>query len=125
MMLNLMTGGAEIPGRYPLDHAKSFTEVIWSPLISVLADVDLCHIKTLDEADTIPTKENNAVSLRGARMMLNLLKDQKFDVTTNKDVIAEANMIEQETRAIVDKVLEFGDGDPVLRHNKSPGSRCP
>ena len=84
------------------------------PLVSVLADVDLCHIKTLDEADTIPTKENNATSLRGARMMLNLLKDQKFDVRDNKDVIAEGKMIETETRAIVDKVLEFGDGDPVV-----------
>ena len=110
----LMTGGAEIPGRYPLDHAQSFTEVIWSPLVSVLADVDLCHIKTLDEADTIPTKENNATSLRGARMMLNLLKDQKFDVRDNKDVITEGKMIEAEARAIVDKVLEFGDGDPIV-----------
>ncbi|HEX2966091.1 MAG TPA: methylaspartate mutase subunit E [Syntrophorhabdaceae bacterium] len=109
----LMTGGAEIPGRYPLDHAQSFTEVIWSPLVSTLADVDLCHIKTLDEADTIPTKENNATSLRGARMMLNLLKDQKLDIRDNKDVIAETKMIEMETRAILDKVLELGDGDPV------------
>ncbi len=112
--VELMIGGAEIPGRYPLDHAKSFTEVIWSPLVSVLANVDLCHIKTLDEADTIPTKENNATSLRGARMMLDLLKDQKFDVTTNKDVLAEQEMLERETRAIVDKVLELGNGDPVI-----------
>jgi methylaspartate mutase epsilon subunit len=117
--VDLMTGGSEIPGRYPLDHAQSFTEVLWSPLVSVLAGVDLCHIKTIDEADTIPTKENNAFSLRGARMMLNLLKDQKFDVRDNKDVIAESEMLERETRAILDKVLEFGDGDPIIGTKKA------
>jgi methylaspartate mutase epsilon subunit len=111
--VELLTGGSEIPGRYPLDHAQSFAEVLWSPIVSVLANVDLCHIKTIDEADTIPTKENNAFSLRGARMMMNMLKDQKFDVTGNKDVIAEREMIEQETRAILDRLLDLGDGDPV------------
>jgi methylaspartate mutase epsilon subunit len=111
--VELLTGGAEIPGRYPLDHAQSFAEVLWSPIVSVLANVDLCHIKTIDEADTIPTKENNAFSLRGARMMLNMLKDQKFDVRDNKDVVAEGEILEKEVRLIVDKVLELGDGDPV------------
>jgi methylaspartate mutase epsilon subunit len=46
-------------------------------------------------------------------MMLNLLRDQKLDIRDNKDVIAETKMIEMETRAILDKVLELGDGDPV------------
>ncbi|MGA1792262.1 MAG: methylaspartate mutase subunit E [bacterium] len=112
--VELLSGGAEIAGRYPRDHAQSFTEVLWSPLISVLAGLDLCHIKTIDEADTIPTKENNAFSLRGARMMINMLKDQKINILDSKEIVAETEIFEREVRAIVDKVLEMGDGDPVI-----------
>ena len=48
-------------------------------------------------------------------MFLNLLKDQKriFDITDNKEVKIEAEMQEQETRAILDRVIELGDGDVV------------
>ena len=46
--------------------------------------------------------------------MLNMLKDHNIDLSTNEGVLNEANMIELEVRAIVDKVLELGDGDPVI-----------
>ena len=47
-------------------------------------------------------------------MMLNLFKDQKFDILDHKQVKAEADLIERETRAILDKVIELGDGDIVV-----------
>lgn len=112
--VHLLTGGAEIAGRYPLDHAQSFAEVLWSPLVSVLGNVDLCHIKSLDEADTIPTKENIAISMRGARMILDMLKAQKLDMSTQADVVRESEIMVREARCIIDKTLELGDGDPVV-----------
>lgn len=110
----IYTGGAEISGRYPLDEAQAFAEVLWSPLVSVLSGVDVCLIKTVDEAQTIPNKKYAAYSLKGTRMMINMLKGQKFDVTKNKDVLAETAIFEKEVKAIVDKTLELGDGDPVV-----------
>jgi len=110
----IYSGGAEIAGRYPRDEAQAAAEVLWSPMISMLAGVDLCLIKTHDEAQTIATKESNAYSLRGAKMMLRMMKGQKFDVLDNKDVVAEIDMLEKETRSIVDRVLEMGEGDPVV-----------
>jgi methylaspartate mutase epsilon subunit len=42
-----------------------------------------------------------------------LLKGQKIEVN-NKTVKAEAKMAEAETRAILDKVIEMGDGDVAI-----------
>jgi methylaspartate mutase epsilon subunit len=103
-----------IAGQYPLDHAQAFAEVLYAPIVSVLSKANICHIKTLDEADTIPAKENHAISLRGTRMVVNLLKDQNIDMLSNKAVRAEAEQDEREARAIIDRVLDFGDGDIIV-----------
>jgi methylaspartate mutase epsilon subunit len=112
--VTVYSGGAEIGGRYPRDEAQAIAEVLWSPVVSTLAGVDVCLIKTHDEAQTIATKENNAFSLRSAKMMLRMMKGQKLNILDNKDVAIEIDMLEKETRAIVDRALEMGDGDPVI-----------
>ena len=112
--MTIFSGGAEIAGRYPKDESQAMAEVLWSPIVSFLAGVDLCLIKTIDEAQTIPTKEYNAYSLRGAKMMLRMLKGQKFDVLSSKEVMVEIEMLEKETRAILDRILDLGNGDPVV-----------
>ena len=112
--VTVYSGGAEIAGRYPRDEAQAIAEVLWSPVVSTLAGVDVCLIKTHDEAQTIATKENNAYSLRSAKMMLRMMKGQKLNILNNRDVAIEIDMLEKETRAIVDRTLEMGDGDPVV-----------
>jgi methylaspartate mutase epsilon subunit len=112
--VTIFSGSGEIPGRYPTDLSQAFAEVLWSPLVAFLAQSDLCHIKTIDEARTITTKEYSAQSLRGAKMMLRMLKGQKLSVLSTKELALEVEMLERETREIVDKVLEMGDGDPVV-----------
>ncbi len=113
----VMTQVASFPtGRWSTDPAQSFARICYTPLIAWLSGCQLAYIKSLDEAIAIPVKENNAASLRCARMFLNLLKDQKqiFDVFDNKEVKIEADMLEREVRAIVDRVIELGDGDVVV-----------
>jgi methylaspartate mutase epsilon subunit len=110
----IYNGGAEIAGRYPRDEAQAIAEVLWSPIVSTLAGVDTCLIKIHDEAQSIATKENAAYSLRSAKMMLRMLKGQKLNILDNKDIAEETEMLEKETRTIVDKTLELGDGDPVV-----------
>jgi methylaspartate mutase epsilon subunit len=117
--VTVYSGGAEIAGRYPRDEAQAIAEVLWSPIVSTLAGVDVCLIKTHDEAQSIATKENNAYSLRSAKMMLRMLKDQKLDILGNKDIAMEIDLLERETRAIVDRTLEMGDGDPVVGADKA------
>ena len=72
--VTVYSGGAEIAGRYPRDEAQAIAEVLWSPIVSTFANVDVCLIKTHDEAQSITTKENAAYSLRSAKMMLRMMK---------------------------------------------------
>ena len=115
----MYSGGAEIAGRYPRDEAQAIAEVLWSPIVATLANVDVCLIKTHDEAQSITTKENAAYSLRSAKMMLRMLKGQKLNTLGNEEIAIEMDMLEKETRAIVDRTLEMGDGDPVVGADKA------
>jgi methylaspartate mutase epsilon subunit len=99
---------------FPSDYAEAFAVVCMAPIVTFLSGAEVCYITTIDEAHKIPSKENNAASLRAARMMLNLLKDQKSDFANSKAVRTEAEMVERETRAILDRVIDLGDGDVAV-----------
>jgi methylaspartate mutase epsilon subunit len=99
---------------FPSDYAQAFAVVCMAPIVTLLTGAEVCYITTIDEAHKIPSKENNAASLKSARMMLNLLKDQKSDFANSKAVRIEAEMVEQETRAILDRVIDLGDGDVAV-----------
>ena len=100
-------------GQYPIDFDEAFAEVLYGPIVSALSGAQLCQIKTLDESSGIPTKENQGKSLRGSRMMYNIIRTQQLDFVNSKEVRAEVETEEREARAILEKVLELGDGDPL------------
>jgi methylaspartate mutase epsilon subunit len=104
--------GTNIP--FPSDYAQAFAVVCMAPIVALLSGSEVCYITTVDEAHKIPSMENNAASLKSARMMLNLLKDQESDFADSKAVKIEADMVEKETRAILDRVLDLGEGDVAL-----------
>ncbi|MGL5231932.1 MAG: methylaspartate mutase subunit E, partial [Fusobacteriaceae bacterium] len=64
---------------------------------------------TPHEAIGIPTKEANAMGIRATKMVLNLLKGQRLPESA--EVTAEIDQIKLETKQILDKVLELGNGD--------------
>ncbi len=103
-------------GRFPLDHAQAYAIIAMAPICAALAGADSFLTFTIDEAWTTPTKENNAASLRFARMLLNIWKAQawQFDLLNNRAVQEEMAEMERETTAILDRVLELGEGDCVL-----------
>jgi methylaspartate mutase epsilon subunit len=111
--VELFLENGNLGGQYPIDFDQAFAEVLYAPILSALSRAQLCQIKTFDESSGIPTKENQARSLRGSRMMYNIMKTQKIDFAGSKEVRAEADEEERESRAIVEKVLELGDGDPL------------
>jgi methylaspartate mutase epsilon subunit len=103
-------------GQFPLDQARIFAIVSMAPIIAALSGAESFMTFTVDEAWTTPTKEGNAASLRNVRMMYNLWKDQaeQFDMRNNAAVKEEADELRKETRAILDRVLELGDGDVAV-----------
>jgi methylaspartate mutase epsilon subunit len=100
-------------GKFPDDIFEASAVIGLGVIAAVLAKGEIAHVKTIEEAKTIPRREANAASLRIGKTIINMLKDQRLEIDRNA-VEAEVKALERETKAIVDKVLEIGEGDVVI-----------
>lgn len=98
--------------QYPLEPGAAFAVVFMNTLMAKLCNAQSNDIRTVAEAKGIPSKEDTAYTFRTVKAMQNFLQGQKIEVSS-MDLELEIMMAEKEVRCIVDKVLEFGDGDPV------------
>ena len=95
-------------GGFPADEAKAFGVISSGSLIAALSKATKVIVKTPHEAVGIPTMEANAQGLRCTKQVVNMLSDQQFNSSELED---EKEIIRKETRAIVDKCFELGNGD--------------
>ena len=95
-------------GGFPADEAKAFGVISSGSMIAALSKATKVIVKTPHEAVGIPTIEANAEGLRCTKQVVNMMADQIF-----RDVrmAEEEEIIRQETRCIVDKCFELGNGD--------------
>jgi len=100
-------------GVFPEDSAESFAVICLSAVAGMLGHAQIIHLKTIQESKTIPSKEANAASLRAGNKIINMMKDQSIQLD-DKAVAVETRMLEMETKAILDRILELGDGDVVI-----------
>lgn len=96
-------------GGFPQDENKAFGVISWGAAAAALAGATKVIVKTPHEAMGIPTKEANASGLLTTKQLVTMLGDQVMPLT--KELLDEINSIKAETRAIVDKVFELGNGD--------------
>ena len=77
-------------------------------LIAALSKATKVIVKTPHEAVGIPTMEANAEGLRCTKQVVNMFYEQ---VLASDKVDEEKEIISRETRCIVDKCFELGNGD--------------
>lgn len=95
-------------GGFPADEAKAFGVISWGAAAAALSKATKVIVKTPHEAAGIPTMEANAAGLRATKQVINMLYDQKI---VSNQIDAEKEIIREETRCIVDKCFELGNGD--------------
>ena len=95
-------------GGFPADEAKAFGVISTGSLIAALSKATKVIVKTPHEAVGIPTMEANAEGLRCTKQVINMYADQSLQ---SDQVEREKEIIRQETRCIVDKCFELGNGD--------------
>ena len=95
-------------GGFPADEAKAFGVISWGSAAAALSKATKVIVKTPHEAAGIPTMEANAQGLRCTKQVISMLRDQ---VCTAGDLESEKEIIRQETRCILDKCFELGEGD--------------
>jgi methylaspartate mutase epsilon subunit len=104
--------------QYPEEPGANFAVVFMNTLMARLTAAQISDIRTIAEAKAIPTKEDMAYTFRTAKAMQNFLQHQKIEID-EKEVQLEAQMEEKEVRCMLDKVLELGDGDPLIGASKA------
>ena len=95
-------------GGFPADEAKAFGVIATGSLIAALSKATNVIVKSPHEAIGIPTMEANAQGLRCTKQVVNMMADQVFQ---NDNLEREKDIIREETRCIVDKCFELGNGD--------------
>ena len=95
-------------GGFPADEAKAFGVISTGSLIAALSKATKVIVKTPHEAVGIPTMEANAEGLRCTKQVVNMLAEQTL---ASAAVEEEKEIIRMETRCIVDKCFELGNGD--------------
>lgn len=99
-------------GGFPQDEAQAYGVISWGASVAALSGATKVIVKTPHEALGVPTKEANACGLRTTKQVVKMLKDQ---IMTDTGLLTEEKeIIKKETRAIVDKAFELGEGDIAL-----------
>lgn len=107
--IELTTVFHEWMGGFPADEAKAFGLISWGAATAALAGTTKVIVKTPHEAIGIPTKEANSDGIKATKTTLNLLKGQRLPMS--KELADEIAIIKAETKCILDKVFELGNGD--------------
>ena len=74
--------------------------------------------RTVDEAAGIPSREAHAMTHRAAKWIFDVVRAQNIEFT-NDEMELEEKMTEMEIRAIIDKIVELGDGDLAVGYVKA------
>ncbi|MEG0019234.1 MAG: methylaspartate mutase subunit E [Oscillospiraceae bacterium] len=98
-------------GGFPQDEAKAFAVISWGSAVAALSKATKVIVKTPHEAMGVPTMEANAQGLRCTKQIISMLQEQQLTPSSLKE---EKEMIAAETRCILDKTLELGNGDWAL-----------
>jgi methylaspartate mutase epsilon subunit len=81
-------------------------------MVASLSKSNVVDLRSIDEGAGIPSKDTNAVSYRAAKWIFDIVREQKLEIDV-KQSNEEEKIFDTEVRAIVERVLDLGDGDIV------------
>ncbi len=99
-------------GAFPPDEARAYGVICQGAAVAALGGAAVIVTKSCHEAYGVPTAEANAAGVRATREIIRLMKGISYG--ESPELLLEMQMLEDEAIAIVDRVLELGDGDPAI-----------
>ncbi len=97
----------------PQGMGGAFAFPNYTAMVGALGNATAVSVRTIDEALGIPTEESHALSYESTNWILNVIRGQKIDLKM-KEIDEEAVITEIEIKALMDKILEVGDGDIIV-----------
>ncbi len=109
--VNIFTAFHQWMGAFPSEEAKAFGVISYAAAVGALGGANVIITKSPQEAIGVPTKEANARGLQTTRQVVQMIDKQRMPISPKLE--EEISLIERETKSILDKLLEIGDGDIV------------
>jgi|WetSurMetagenome_2_1015567.scaffolds.fasta_scaffold78197_2 methylaspartate mutase epsilon subunit len=97
----------------PQGMGGAFAFPNYTAVVGALGNVEAVSVRTIDEALGIPTEESHALSYESTNWLLNVIRGQKIDLQI-KGIDEEEAIAEAEIRALMDKILDVGEGDIIV-----------
>ena len=95
---------------FPQDLGNAFGYINYVAMEAAMTDLAACSVKTIDEALGVPSIESHMQTYASANWIFNVVRQQKF-VADTPAILQEMRMTELAVSAIMDKVIDMGDGD--------------
>ena len=108
---------------FPQDLGNAFGYINYVAMEAAMTDLAACSVKTIDEALGVPSIESHMQTYASANWIFNVVRQQKFIADTTA-INQEILMTELAVSAILDKVIEMGDGDIAVGSGESHRGGC-
>ena len=95
---------------FPQEMGSAFGYIGYTALTAAMGGCHVVSVKTVDEAAGVPSADSHRQSYLAAQWILGCWKDQRFEVD-NAAIRQEEEICQAEVHAIMDKVIELGNGD--------------
>jgi methylaspartate mutase epsilon subunit len=97
-------------GGFPPDEARANGVISLGGMTAAIAQPNKVITKSPQEFQGVPTKEANAAGLRTTRQVIDMAIEQNIDID---GIAEEQDLIERETRCLMETIFRHGDGDIV------------
>ncbi len=98
---------------FPQDIGNAFGYINYIAMVAAMSNLAACSVKTVDEALGVPSVESHMQTYRSANWIFNVVRQQSF-VADTTEIRQEERMTELAVSAILDKVIDMGNGDIVV-----------
>ncbi|MDR2502214.1 MAG: methylaspartate mutase subunit S [Oscillospiraceae bacterium] len=95
---------------FPQDIGNAFGYINYVAMCAAMSPLAACSVKTVDEAIGVPSVESHMQTYRSAEWIFNVVRRQELSFDSEQ-VRTEKRMCELAVSAIIDAVIELGDGD--------------
>jgi methylaspartate mutase epsilon subunit len=95
-----------------MDMGGAFAYLCYVSMVGALSKSNAVDLRSIDEGAGIPSKDTNAVSYRAAKWIFDVVREQQIEIDV-KGIDEEERIAEAEIKAILDRILDLGDGDIV------------
>lgn len=99
-------------GAFPEKAEEAMGVICLGAITGVMGGADQIVTKSVQEGVGVPSKEANAAGVLATKKIVSILGQQRMP--DSAELQEEMDIIEAETRSIIDAVLDMGDGDPAL-----------